>query len=644
MKKFLLTLFSTSIMISLVACSGAGDSSSISNQNNGFSVTSIFPTPNSVIPVNQTFTFGFNNNLDGSSINGVMLYNTKTESNEAISCQLTGDTSMQCTSVNSLAFGTEYNVILTSNIKNKAQNPLNQQTIKYQTVTQPIIISASPESGNVTLSSVTFTYIFSESMDLNTLNSNKTPDNVTFTDQTAGVSVPISCQNTNNVTMICNAAESFLTLNHTYLLNLSQKIKSHESISILPTSYFYSATNYTQPTVVSASPESGNIGFNNLTYTYIFNESMSANTLNSSTTPNNVTFTDQVTGNKLPISCIGQSDNKTMICTLTESSLNIDHTYILRLSSKIHSLDNVSLIPITYTYSLKNYSYDWSVIYTLPETTATNLYSLQNINDTLYACANNGATAYVIQYVNGIVNNKSSNINGNCLISNNNNFYIAGNNASNNPLYKFNINDNTTTVVDPGSVNGQFSLQAAINNGTLFYTKKADNDKEYIKIYDGVNISSIDLPNSSWVYAYIQYYNGNIIVSGNSKIYSVQQGALRDITPPNLPSSYIGYYLLVSDNNLYTDAGNMLLKFNGTSWDKTSFGNVSYRILKINSQSVYYATNSTTHLIKYSLIDSTTRDITPPLLTDDRVFGMTFDSQGNIYVSTPQKIYKGTLQ
>jgi hypothetical protein len=639
-KNIILISLGIFIAISLNACSGAGDSSSISNQNNGFSVTSISPTPHSVIPVNQIFTFGFNNNLDSSSTNGVVLYNTKTESNEAINCQLTGDTSMQCTPVNSLAFGTEYNVILTSNIKNKAQNPLNQHALKYNTFSLPTVDSASPESGNVSLNSITYTYIFSESMNLDTLNSNKTPDNVIFTDQTAGVNVPISCQNTDNVTMVCTANLSFLTLNHNYLLSLSQKIKSHNNISILPTSYSYSATNYTQPAIVSASPESGNIGFSNLTYTYVFNESMSANTLNSSTTPNNVTFTDQVTGNKLPISCIGQSDNKTMICTITESSLSADHTYKINVTSKIYSMDNVSLIPTIFTYSLKNYSYNWSVIYNLPTTTAESIYNIQAVNNDVYACAQNGSTVYAIQYKDGAVNGKSTNFLGQCQTYSNSGFYMSSNYSPNQTFKKFNFNDNTLTTIDNGT--GIFSINSATqNNGVIFYLTNPMTGvpNDYIKVYDGTNVSSIGLPREYPLY--IRYYNGSIIATTTAGIYSSQNGIVNNITY-NLPS---GMHPLVDGNDLYMSTSypnSLLYKLNGNIWQQIT-GTENILPQQIRAQSIYgFAAGN--KVVKYSLIDGTTKDITPSMLANDRIDSLTIADNGNIYLAAGQKIYQGTIQ
>lgn len=238
-----------------------------------------------------------------------------------------------------------------------------------------------------------------------------------------------------------------------------------------------------------------------------------------------------------------------------------------------------------------------------------------------------------------MINNKSTNIKGQCKTYSNDNFYISGNSSPNMTFSKYNINRNTLTKIDSG--NGIWMINDATeNNGIVFYlVNPVQGFPEYLKIYDGTNISNITLPKEYPLY--VRYYNGDIIVTTLQGIYSSHNGVVSNITY-GLPK---GGLPLVDGKNLYMsyDYPSVLLyKLNNNSWQQI-YNTQNIYPYQIKTQSIYGFTPDH-KVVKYSLIGGITKNITPSMLSNEKIDSLTVDDDGNVYLATSQKIYKGVLQ
>lgn len=342
------------LTLALFACN-SGTSSSSSN----FTITSITPANGAAIPVNQSFVAIFSNNLNLATVGNVSL---KTESGASILIDCTGasSNSIICTPVSPLNYSTGYTLTYGSGIQNAAGNNLTQTVYNYKTFDNQGLSSIVPSSGSINPNSTNWNFQFSESMQVATLNTSQTPDNVVFYQNSANQvankslnaasNIAITCTSSNPQAMNCSLSESQLTPGESYTLVLTDKIVNSNGVPIVPQTLNYVTDNYITPTV-SVSPASGTVGLNQLSYTLTFNTTMQLTTIN-----NNIIFTDTTDPTQIIKIACSSTDNVKVVCGLSDlTQLIPNHNYQLSLGSGISSTQNIALAPTTFNYNAGSY-------------------------------------------------------------------------------------------------------------------------------------------------------------------------------------------------------------------------------------------------------------------------------------------------
>ncbi|MBY0380057.1 MAG: Ig-like domain-containing protein [Burkholderiales bacterium] len=231
----------SSIIIGVTACNGVGGENEV--LQNGFSVSSTSPTDGSFIAPDQKFTIKFSNNVDENSINNIKLINITKNAPEKIHCELLNDDSAECSELGLLAFNSEYRLIVPTSVENKAHNPLIEKDVEFFTHSQPLVTEVTPSQGNIKPQDKNFSFTFSESMDVSTMSSVTNPNNVILTDLNQKSKVPLVCMADNSITMSC-VINGSLVEGESYLLEITNTIKSQNEVPIIAQSYNYKVTNY----------------------------------------------------------------------------------------------------------------------------------------------------------------------------------------------------------------------------------------------------------------------------------------------------------------------------------------------------------------------------------------------------------------
>ena len=620
----------------LTACNGM-NTDDVSNKNNGFAVSSVQPTENSKIPVNSNFTISFNKNLDDSAPTNINLINETTGKSEVISCSKTTDTTIQCTPKNTLASGTGYDLVLPSSIHNKAQNPLTPKIIKFTTLSQPVVINASPESGTIGLNITEFNYIFNESMSVNTLNTVMTANNVVFTDTTTNTIIPITCNSKNNITIQCNIVGGIhLTHDHTYTLMLTNLIQSAVGVNLTPSTYSYTAGDYTQPVVVKATPDNNsNVPLNTTSFTYVFSEAMNPDTLNTNTTANNVTLTDTTINTNLPIICTA-INSKEMQCNVVGTpKLAYDHSYTLMLTNLIQSSLGVNLTLTAYSYIANNYNYTWSLFYNIPFANGVGgdldyadgvLHLISEGNNTengvFFATFmdNQVFTSFNPNYVNGYTYDKG----------------IIYTDSTNSPYTIYTSNTVNSTFVSAGHNLGTYNSSATQLNHDIYFL-----NQNKLHINNGGIWTIIDTPLPSNQNTTIMNDGNSIYVKASNGLFNYSNGVFTNISF-NLDTN--NFWILSNNTNLYAVSDTELYKFTGTGWVKLPIQLSGQIMSRYFTKSYFYYSTSNGRLYKYNLSNYTTQDITPTGLYANYVNSLAQSEDGTLYITSGKQLYKGTIQ
>jgi hypothetical protein len=338
MKKLIICFILTVLLV------GCGSSSSSSS--NGFTVTEMTPSTESSIAIDQSFLATFSNELSPDAVNGVVMLD-KDNKEIAVTCELANNTSMLCQPKQDLNFSQPYQLVFTDKITNVAQNPLNQTKFDYTTSDNTFAVEqVSPLSGAEISINQSFLATFNNDLSATSV------DGVYIEDHN-GVNIPVMCELASKNSLLCQPKQE-LEYNGTYKLIFTNQITNTSQHPLNETLYIYKT--YTSPAVSSVSPQSGAIHPNNTTFTIMFAESMNEATLDSITTPGNVTLQDTTTGQSVSISCIADNSN-TMVCNAAVSQLSINNSYILTLTTLIHELiNNTPIIEQHINYSVTNYT------------------------------------------------------------------------------------------------------------------------------------------------------------------------------------------------------------------------------------------------------------------------------------------------
>lgn len=577
------------------------------------------PTAGAIGLTQTVYTAKFNTPMNMSTFSGnVTFRDTTAGSNLTIVCTSSDNVNVQCAlqGVSQLTYNHNYTLTFGSGIQSQQSVAITQSSYNYAATvfTTPHIVSITPTPGAISLTQLTFTPQFNESMNMSTFTSN----NVNMTDTTSGTEIAVSCASTDKITVICTLSGiSQLTYNHNYALNFGAGITSNLGVPISPTTYNYSATNATVPQVSSISPVNGaTIGISGVNFLATFNTAMSTATFTNA----NIKLYDNTASGWVSMNC-SASSSTVASCTPT-ANLSPYHSYTLTLTNAITSALGVPMNQVSYSYTSNNVTYNFN---TSGLSSSQIHYSLNNNLGYVYSTGitlpDSGThSASVYQYIN---NNWSgvaqfANIgynNGASFVTNGTNSYFV----TNAHVYQFVSNLWTEITGNSGlntnSLSGYLLSQtAAIFNNTVYVSGITNPYYENLMQYtgstnwNGVTPSGVIDGKTYFYQAPIYQYNGNLYIAGS----------------------------LYGDGNLVG-----ISKFNGSGWTSVTnnlIDNISnpYGIsLQVTSKGIYVLLNSPSNQLWFWNGNNWTNLLaTGGFVNDGTVSSFFADENGNVFVGT----------
>lgn len=532
------------------------------------------PTAGAIALTQTTFTTKFNTDMDMSTFTGnVNFRDTTAGSNLTIACTSSDNINVQCAlqGVSQLTFNHNYTLTFSNGIKSLQGIAVTTTSYNYAATvfTTPHIVNINPTPGAISLTQLTFTPQFSESMNMSTFSGN-----VTMTDSTTGSNIAVSCASTDKITIICIlSGVSQLTYNHNYALNLGAGITSMLGVPISSTTYNYSASNATIPQVVTLSPTANTqlkAGIN--TFVITFNTAISTSTLNNT----NITLTDTSAGINIPLMC---TVNGSTSVSCSANNMFDDDNFVLTLTSAIQSTLGVPMNQVSYNYHTALITYSWANVLN-----GVNVVDKSN-NNVIYAYygqnSNNGSLTMNLKYTNNSnqfvsypsASPLNSGVTSGAIYMSNNNVYAGTVNSS---IYGVYLNShgnvsNLTAGLIP-EVNNPNSFHELNDGSVIFINNPYGTGNNLLRLINNTptniafNLSNLYITSGATDGTTI-YASASTLRGTASSIWRLSGSVWYDITY-NLPSK--SYSIIYTGNKLFAftnvGADSKFYYLNNTTW------------------------------------------------------------------------------